>query len=238
LGTAIFGGVYFTVVTAIEMMGFGTDANGVKSFAGSSALMGDLGSSYVGSWVGDVVTLGAAISAFGCCLACVVGASRLLFAIARDVAPESALAKTGSNDTPAAATTVVTALVALIALFCAVFANAKPFDTFLWSGTLILLVAYALASLGCIKLVFVDRKMDVPQWQVVIPVAAIAMLVYTAWRNVHPYPPSGAAHWLPIVAFGWVVLVTVLMLASPGVARRLTAGLAQLDDEGELSAAP
>ena len=53
--------------------------------------MGDLGTSYVGAWVGDVVTLGAAISAFGCCLACIVGASRLLFAMARDLAPGHAL---------------------------------------------------------------------------------------------------------------------------------------------------
>ena len=28
LGTAIFGGIYFTVVTAIEMMGFGTSPAG------------------------------------------------------------------------------------------------------------------------------------------------------------------------------------------------------------------
>ena len=47
--------------------------------------MGDLGSSYIAAWVGDLITLGAAISAFGCCLACVVGASRLLFALARDL---------------------------------------------------------------------------------------------------------------------------------------------------------
>ena len=32
LGTAIFGGIYFTVVTAIEMMGFGTDEAGVAAF--------------------------------------------------------------------------------------------------------------------------------------------------------------------------------------------------------------
>ena len=31
LGTAIFGGVYFTVVTAVEMMGFGADDEGVEA---------------------------------------------------------------------------------------------------------------------------------------------------------------------------------------------------------------
>src|SRR3954447_11794391 len=61
LGTAVFGGVYFVVVTAIEMMGFGADDAGVAAFASSPSLMGDLGSSYIAGWVGDLITLGAAI---------------------------------------------------------------------------------------------------------------------------------------------------------------------------------
>ena len=39
-------------------------------------------------------------------------------------------------------------------------------------GTLVLLVAYVLATIGCIKLLFVDRRMAVPMWEVVIPLAA------------------------------------------------------------------
>jgi amino acid transporter len=233
LGTAIFGGIYFTVVTAIEMMGFGTDSKGVAHFIKSPALMGDLGSSFVGSWVGTVITLGAAISAFACCLACVVGASRLLYAISRDFSSTSLLGRTGTAGTPAVATFAVTVLVALIALVCAVAFSAKPFDTFLWSGTigtLILLVAYVLATLGCIKLVFIERKLSVPQWQVVIPILALAMLGYTIYRNVFPYPTENPGQWLPAVAFGWVALVTIVVLLSPGLARRLTRGLSRADE--------
>src|SRR4051795_364194 len=73
LGTAIFGGVYFTIVTAIEVMGFGADDEGVKNFIASGSLLGDLGREYIAGWVGDMITIGAAISAFGCCLACLVG---------------------------------------------------------------------------------------------------------------------------------------------------------------------
>ena len=32
LGTAIFGGLYFVIVTAVEVMGFGADPAGVKAF--------------------------------------------------------------------------------------------------------------------------------------------------------------------------------------------------------------
>jgi amino acid transporter len=232
LGTAIFGGVYFTVVTAVEMMAFGTNDEGVAAFVRSSALMGDLGTSYVGAWLGDVVTLGAAVSAFACCLACVVGASRLLFAVARDLAPGHPLARTGGAGTPAVAAAVVAGLVAVIALVCAVFFGAVPFDTFLWSGTigtLILLVAYVLATAGCLKLVFVDRRLDVPRWQVVVPLLALVVLGYTLWRNVVPYPTEGPARWFPVVAFGWLALVTLVALAFPGLARRLSRSLASVD---------
>lgn len=231
LGTAIFGGIYFTVITAIEMMAFGTDKAGVTAFTKSSALMGDLGASYVASWVGQVITLGAGISAFACCLASLVGASRLLYAISRDLEPGSPLAQTGTYGTPAAAAVVVAAAVAAIAVISAVFFSAKPFDTFLWSGaigTLILLVAYILATIGCIKLVFVDRKMDVPQWQVVIPALALLMLGYTIYRNVIPYP-TGAAYWFPIVAFGWLAVITIIVLIVPEVPRRLAAGMASFE---------
>ena len=231
LGTAVFGGVYFTFVTAVEMMAFGTDPAGVKAFASSPALMGDLGTSYVAAWVGDLITLGASVSAFACCLACLVGASRLLFAVVRDLAPGNPLARTGRNGTPASAAVVVTALVAGIALVCAVFFGAEPGDTFLWSGTigtLILLVAYVLATVGCLKLVFVDRALDVPRWQAVVPVLALLVLAYTIYRNVLPYPTAGPARWFPVVAFGWLAVVTVVALVFPGLARRMAASMTRL----------
>src|SRR3954464_465842 len=119
-GTAVFGGIYFVVVPAIEMMGFGSDDAGVAAFTNSSSLLGDLGSIYIADWVGDLITLGAAISAFGCCLACVVGASRLTFAFARDTRRDtsrtSGLATTSAAGTPAVAAIVVTAVMALIQL--------------------------------------------------------------------------------------------------------------------------
>ena len=215
------------------MMAFGTDADGVASFVGSSALMGDIGTSYIASWIGETVTLGAAVSAFACCLACVVGASRLLYAVARDANPNLAISRTGRNDTPAAAAAIVCIVITVIALVCAVFFDAVPFDTFLWSGTigtLILLVAYVLATIGCIKLLFIDRKMSVPMWEIVVPLAALVMLGYTIWRNVIPFPDANPGRALVIVAFGWVVLVALAMVASPGLARKLSVSLEKADE--------
>ncbi len=235
LGTAIFGGIFFVVVTAIEMMGFGTGAAGVKAFTGSGSLLGDLGTSYIGSWVGDVISLGATISAFGCCLACTVGASRLLYAMNRDLGGAGrGLATLSRNDTPARAAGVVTALMAVgfvVMLLSAGHWVAE--DTFAWSGTigtLILLVAYLITTAGAIRLVFVQRRMDVPMWQVVIPVLAIGVLGYTIYRQLSPWPAAGVARNLPLTAAAWVLLSVIVVLAFPGAAKRLGRRLAA--DEG------
>jgi amino acid transporter len=118
----------------------------------------------------------------------------------------------------------------------AVFFDAKVFDTFLWSGTigtLILLVAYLLATVGCIKLIWIDKKMpQVPTWEIVVPLAAVVVIGYTLYRNVFPYPAAGPPHWFPIVSFGWILLVALVAFLVPGFARRLAAGLEQLDHTG------
>ena len=41
----------------------------------------------VAGWLGTVISFGATVSIFGCALACVVGASRILFALGRDTGP-------------------------------------------------------------------------------------------------------------------------------------------------------
>ncbi|WP_370943058.1 APC family permease [Amycolatopsis sp. cg5] len=221
LGTALFGGVFFVVVTTVEMLAFGSDA---AKFHDSPSLLGDLGTAYVGAWVGDVITFGAAVSAFGCCLACVVGGSRLLFALGRDAFDGRGVARTSANGAPTVSATVVTGLAALVIAVCAVFFGATPLDTFAWSGsigTLILLVVYLLTTLGSIRLVFVQRKLAVPRWQVVFPLCALVLLTYTVYVNVIPYPESGPAQWFPVVAATVLVLAVSLVLARPAFARRV-----------------
>src|ERR1700744_4380307 len=224
LGTAVFGGIYFVVVTAIEMMGFGANKAGVTAFSSSSSLLGDLGSSYVGVWIGDVITLGTTISAFGCCLASTVGAARLMYALARDAGGDRGLGRTARNGSPVLATVTIVALaVAIYVTYLAAFgANAE--DSFAWSGTigtLILLVVYVLATIGCIILVFVQRKLPVPMWQIIVPILALVVLGYTLYRNVIPYPSSGPGQWFPVVAGIWLVVALIAVFLAPGFARRL-----------------
>jgi amino acid transporter len=129
--------------------------------------------------------------------------------------------------TPAYATLTVTLMAAVIVIIYTAAAHATAFDSFLWSGTigtLILLVAYVLATLGATMLVFVRRKLAVPMWQIVIPAAAIIVLGYTLYRNVIPYP-TGAAFWFPVVSGAWLFAAIVAVIVAPGTTRRLGAAL-------------
>ena len=64
---------------------------------------------------GDVITLGTAISAFGCCLACVVGAARLVYALSRDTAGPRGLGQSHSRwGTPVWATLAVVVAAVLV----------------------------------------------------------------------------------------------------------------------------
>jgi amino acid transporter len=233
LGTAIFGGIYFIVVTWVEVMAFGPDEKGIKAFGESGSLLGDLGTRYVGAWVGDLITLGAAVSAFACALACSVGASRLLFALSRDGVLPTRLGRVHpTRRTPSAAATVVVGAIVLIEVVSWAAFDATPQNLFVYSGiigTLILLVVYVLATIGAVRLVFFSgdpRGDDVPRWQIVVPVLALVVLGYTLYRNVIPYP-EGTAGWMPVICGVWLLIAIVFVLARPRLAqeagRRLTA---------------
>jgi amino acid transporter len=233
LGTAIFGGLYFVFVTAVEMMAFGTDDKGVAAFTGSGSLLGDLGSRYVASWVGMIITIGAAISAFGCALACAVGAARLLFALARDGVGLTALGRVSARrGTPVRATVAVVIGMYLVVGFTWFVLGGKPFDLFVASatiGTLILLVAYALATVGATRLLFFSGRREVAVGEVVVPALALLLIGYTLFRNTWPYP-IGAAGTYPAVSVAWLLIGLAWVLARPGATRR--AGQLLIADEG------
>jgi amino acid transporter len=238
LGVAIFGGIYFVVVTAVEAMGFGTSAGGVKAFIASPSLIGDLGTTYVSSWIGNIITLGAMVSAFSCALACVVGSARLIFALGRDgILPGSLAHVSPGKRTPTVATGAVVVAAYVIIAFTWFVLRGDPFTLFLEAGTigtLILLVVYVLATIGMVRLMFFSGQSEVRSWEIVIPILGIIVLGYTLFRNIYPFP-SGVAWWGPAVAGGWLIIGVFYALLRSGAAYR--AGQALLDAEG-LSGTP
>jgi amino acid transporter len=240
LGVAVFGGLYFVVITAIEVMGFGANDAGMKAYVGSGSLLGDLGAQFIGAWIGDLITVGAAISAFGCCLACLVGASRLLYASGRDNPGTPGLkvaARVSTRfGTPSGALAIVTIAAAVIIAVWAVAFGAGAFDVFLGSGvigTLILLVAYAFATIGAIKFLFFTGKARVPMYEIVVPIAALVVLAFTLWLNL-TFDSTQPGFRFQIVVIVWLLLGLAVVFGMPGMARRVGESLER--DEGLIAA--
>ncbi len=241
LGVAVFGGVYFFVVTAVEVMGFGTSARGVAAFINSPSLIGDLGTAYVSPWIGNVITIGAMISAFSCALASTVGAARLAYALGRDgILPVRLGGVSPARRTPAAATGAVAVAVYVVVAFTWFVLRGDPFTLFLEAGTigtLILLVVYVLATIGMVKLVFFSGRPAVGRWQIAVPALGIVVLGYTLFRNVWPLP-TGVAWWGPAVAVAWLALGVIGALARPAAARRAGELLTRAEGLGGAGPAP
>jgi len=228
LGTAIFGGVFFVVVTAVEVMAYGTGTAGIKTFINSGSLMGDLASGWVTPWLGTIITIGATFSAAACCLASTVGASRLIFALSRDgLGPRPLAAVHERHGVPHRAVAATIGMIFLIEVAALLIFRSSSLNLFInsgTSGTLILLIAYGLATLGCVRLLFFSGRAapglkPVRRWELIIPILAMALLVYTLFRNVVPLP-SGAALWGPGLATAVLVIVLAVVLARPRAAQR------------------
>ncbi|MCE0768081.1 APC family permease [Pseudonocardia kujensis] len=241
LGTVLFAGLFFTVVTAAESMGFGTDDAGVTAFTQSGALVGDLGTRYIGSVVGDVVVLGAGISAFGSALACAVGASRLLYAFGRDGFLSTRIGRTSPrHGTPTIALAVVMTIAGGALVLLRLFATTSGNDVFFWTatvGTLALIVAYLMCTIGATRYLFFDGGPRVRRIEILIPLAGIAFLLFTLFKNVYPVPDA-PYDLFPYLVAAWIGASVVFTLANPGFARRLGDQLRRQDGLGEPSELP
>jgi hypothetical protein len=112
------------------------------------------------------------------------------------------------------------------------------FDVFVWSGvigTLILLVAYVMGTLGAVRLLWFRGTHRVPIWQIIVPVAALIVLVATLYYNVDPDAVK-ATRWNYYTAGIWVLAGAVLVLVLPGLATRVGRGLAQHEGLADSSA--
>ncbi len=220
-------GAFYVVTMFAESVGFGTDAAGVKAFASSSAPLGELARAYMNSTAATALDLAAMASAFASCLSTTVAASRIMFAISRDgLRSDSAFVRT-SPTTGAPITALAAVVAASFGIMCvfALSGTHDPTDLYFYAatlGTLILLVVYAITSLGGMRFLFGGRR--APIWQAVFPVIGIAYLVYVFYKQVHPVPDA-PYNLFPYIAAGWLLLGLTIVLSRPTLARRIGEGL-------------
>jgi hypothetical protein len=92
-------------------------------------------------------------------------------------------------------------------------------------GTVLLLVAYVMATVGAIYFLFFKGQAKAPVWQVVIPVLGGAFVCYTIYRNVF-VGQVGTFSRLRCIEVVYLIVGLVVVSVAPGLTGRVRAGLA------------
>ena len=92
-------------------------------------------------------------------------------------------------------------------------------------GTVLILVAYVMATVGAIRFLFFSGEAKVPIWQVAIPILGGAFVCYTIFRNVF-INQVGAYSRFPYVEGIYLLIGLLVVWVAPGLAGRVRAGLA------------
>jgi amino acid transporter len=218
-------GVFYLLTIVAQSIGYGPSKAGTAAFGGGSPYA-DLAKVYIDKFMADVLILAATISLFAICLGCSAGAARILFALARDATGKrTGLAGLSKRGAPVASLMVILAVVLGGMIGQRIGKVGAENATFyaLQLGTLCILVAYLMATLGAIKFLFFDGKVKTPMWQIVIPLLGAVFVGYTLIKNIinEPFPYNR----FPIVIGIFLLIGLALVVLTPGLAARVKKGL-------------
>jgi amino acid transporter len=228
IATAVISmGIFYTIVMLAQTLGFGVDKQGTESFANSSAPLGDLSRSYVGPIMADAINFGVMVSAFASALGTATAGSRMLFALCRDGFLSRRLGVTSDRTGSPANALVVVMMIAIVAFVAQRLGGVSAVNAFFYPatiGVLAMLVTYIVVNVGALRFLFLSRR--VRAWEAIVPVVALAILVYVIYANVYPVQDF-PFNIFPYVVAAWLVLGLGIVLLVPGLARRIGANLAE-----------
>lgn len=240
IGALLITGILYIVTMFAETIGFGTGSAGVAAFSGSSNALGDLAKTYVGGVMATLLSAAAAGSAFASAMASGAGAGRMVFALSRDgFGPAILSRKSRVHASPVNALIAVFGVSLLVDLIMWLYGTAAVNVYFYYAtiGVLGIIVVYAAVAIGVIGFILAKRA-DIRRIELVIPVVAVAYLVYVFYQQLVGVQPPYTV--FPYLVAGWCLVGLAAVLVRPSLARRIGTHLtAEMgDDEAEKSGAP
>ena len=171
---------------------------------------------YVAGWMGELVNIGAVVSVFGASLACVVGASRILFALGRDAGPVMLRRTSRATGAPVGALIWVGAgsLVTML-LFIKEPLATRAVAISLSYGADLVIVAYILVVAAAI--IFTIRRRMSPV-KTAILLIGLAILGYVVKDTFAPIP-AAPFNWVALAAGITVMAGIALPFAYPPLQR-------------------
>lgn len=234
IGAAVFlTGIFYVVVSYAQSIGFGLDAAGVKTFAQSSAPLGDLAKKFMSGGFAAAIMFGAALSAFSSGLGTATTSSRLLFSMGRDGFLTKRLGTVHpkyKSPYVALAVVMIIGIAEMLVLYKQPGTNVFGFLGTI--GVLALLLAYLATNIGAI--VYFGRRRMWNAATYIIPILAILALAYTLYSNVYPVP-AAPYNEFPYMVIAWIVIGVLFVLFSPQLTRNIAKRLAEESNVKEVS---
>jgi amino acid transporter len=229
--TTVLIGIVYVFFFYVSTVGYGL--SNIGKLPADPAPWDTLGRHYWGSSPTILVDIASVVALVAGGIAAQNGAARMVYALGRDGLLPRTLGRTMHRfGTPAAALTVM--LVASIAMGLGFGLGFQPLPAFSLLSLIVTLCAlgvYALAQIGLARYFWRLGKFN-PFWHGLLPIAAVAAIVYLFIKNVSPKPPypSDLAIW---IAIGWaaagILGLIGLMIFKPG---QLAAAAAIIGEEG------
>ena len=220
-------GAFYLVTAAAQSLGYGATAKGAEAY-GAGLPFSDLSIGYIGKWYADILNLMATVSLFAISLGVASGGARIMYAQARDATgKKTGLAGLSRHGQPKAALIVALLIIGINLVIEQLARETVLNATFsaLQVGTVLILTAYVVATVGAIRFLFFSGKPKVPMWQLAIPLLGGAFVCYTIYRNVF-IGQTGALQSTPYIEILYLIVGLVVVLAVPGLAGRVRRGLA------------
>ncbi|GMA64233.1 hypothetical protein GCM10025859_46730 [Alicyclobacillus fastidiosus] len=189
-----------------------------KLLAASAVPLVSVTNQFVAPWVGTLVNFGAVVSSFGAALACVNGATRMMFALGRDGVGPKVLSRVSKRTGSPVGALVVVSIVSLA--FLVGFLHDKATDAvgiILTYGADLILAAYGLVLIAAI-IYTVKRRMS--PIKTLVLVIGLAILVYVVKDTFIPFP-AAPYNWDAYGALATLVIGLVIPLLSRRIRNNL-----------------
>ena len=215
---------YLTTVTS-QSLGYGTSPAGVEAFKNAQSAYGELAEQYVGNGLAVALNMAAALSSIAITIGTMNASARILFATGRSIGDTRITTRTSRTGEPVSALVITLVAAAAIVTGQRLAGTAILNAVLYWLtiGTISLLVAYALATVGAARFLFFDGRPRRPRWQLVVPVLALLFIGYVIYKNTvgvdAPY------NLFPWIVAGLLLVAAVASVAVPGLADRVRRSL-------------
>lgn len=218
---------FYLIVVVSQTLGYGTSAAGVEAFQTAESAYGGLATMYVGKPLAVALNLAAALSSIAITLGTMNASARILYATGRGAGDRKITTRLSRRGEPVAAL-FITLVVAAVIVIGQRLAGTAVLDACLYwltIGAISLLVAYALATAGAMRFLFLQRVSRAPRWQIIIPVLALAFLGYVIYCNA--VGVSAPYNRFPFIVGGFLIVAAAIATVVPGLADRVRRTLAE-----------